>query len=212
LSLLVVFDVDSTLIQQEVIELIADQAGVLPEVKRVTDLAMGGEMDFETSLAQRVSLLAGLDVASVSRVQDLITVTPGVLELISAVHSNGGKVAAVSGGFSLLLEPLARRLNLDFWKANELEIAEGKLTGRTIGEVIGRKSKADYLKIWADEAGIDLSKTVAIGDGANDIDMLQAAGTAIAFQPKPVLREYADFVIEENSMLPVIEKLQLSSS
>jgi phosphoserine phosphatase len=212
LSVLVVLDVDSTLIQQEVIELLAHQVGVMPEVKKITDLAMAGELDFVQSLEQRVSLLAGLPVDSFAKVLDQIQFTPGAQELITAVHALGGKVGAVSGGFSQILDPLARKIGLDYWLANELEVEDGKLTGKVIGSVICAEAKARALKTWAAEAEVELENTIAIGDGANDIQMLQAAGFAIAFRPKPILREYADFVIEENSLLPVIEKLRLSAS
>ena len=205
-------DVDSTLIQQEVIELLAHQVGVMPEVKKITDLAMAGELDFVQSLEQRVSLLAGLPVDSFAKVLDQIQFTPGAQELITAVHALGGKVGAVSGGFSQILDPLARKIGLDYWLANELEVENGKLTGKVIGSVICAEAKARALKTWAAEAEVELENTIAIGDGANDIQMLQAAGFAIAFRPKPILREYADFVIEENSLLPVIEKLRLSAS
>jgi phosphoserine phosphatase len=212
LSVLVVLDVDSTLIQQEVIELLAHQVGVMPEVKKITDLAMAGELDFVQSLEQRVSLLAGLPVDSFAKVLDQIQFTPGAQELITAVHALGGKVGAVSGGFSQILDPLARKIGLDYWLANDLEVEDGKLTGKVIGSVICAEAKARALKTWAAEAEVELENTIAIGDGANDIQMLQAAGFAIAFRPKPILREYADFVIEENSLLPVIEKLRLSAS
>ena len=205
-------DVDSTLIQQEVIELLAHQVGVMPEVKKITDLAMAGELDFVQSLEQRVSFLAGLAVDSFANVLDQIQFTPGAQELITAVHALGGKVGAVSGGFSQILDPLARKIGLDYWLANELEVEDGKLTGKVIGSVICAEAKARALKTWAAEAEVELENTIAIGDGANDIQMLQAAGFAIAFRPKPILREYADFVIEENSLLPVIEKLRLSAS
>jgi len=212
LSVLVVLDVDSTLIQQEVIELLAHQVGVMPEVKKITDLAMAGELDFVQSLEQRVSLLAGLPVDSFTNVLDQIQFTPGAQELITAVHALGGKVGAVSGGFSQILDPLARKIGLVYWLDNELEVEDGKLTGKVIGSVICAEAKARALKTWAAEAEVELENTIAIGDGANDIQMLQAAGFAIAFRPKPILREYADFVIEENSLLPVIEKLRLSAS
>lgn len=205
-------DVDSTLIQQEVIEVLANQVGVMPEVKKITDLAMAGEVNFERSLEQRVSLLEGLSQDVFAKVLSEITFTPGAFELVAAVHALGGKVGAVSGGFTQILEPLARLIDLDFWLGNQLEVQQGKLTGRIIGPIIDAKAKASALKNWALESNISLKHTIAIGDGANDIQMLQAAGLAIAFCPKPILREYSDFIIEENSLLSVIEKLNLSSS
>ena len=205
-------DVDSTLIQQEVIELLANQVGVMPEVKKITDRAMSGELDFVQSLEQRVALLAGLSTDSFTKVLEQIEFTAGAYELVAAVHALGGKVGAVSGGFSHILDPIARKIGLDYWLANELEIENGELTGKVIGSVICAEAKAKALKNWAAEAGVQIENTIAIGDGANDIQMLQAAGLAIAFRPKPILREYADLIIEENSLLPVIEKLKLGAS
>jgi len=207
-----VLDVDSTLIQQEVIELLANQVGVMPEVKKITDLAMAGELDFEQSLEQRVSLLAGLSTDVFAKVIDEIEFTPGARELVAAVRARGGKVGAVSGGFSQILEPLAKQIGLDYWLANELEVLNGELTGRVIGSVIDAQAKASALKSWAAEANVPLEQTIAIGDGANDIQMLQVAGLAIAFRPKEILRKHADLIIEENSLLPVIKELELRSS
>lgn len=204
-------DVDSTLIQQEVIELLADFAGVMPEVKVITDQAMSGELDFRQSLDKRVGLLQGLSDEIFSQLQPQISLTPGVLELISAVHAKGGRIGAVSGGFSQILAPLAEEIGLDYWMANSLEVIEGKLTGRVIGPVIDAQAKAFALGKWASEAGISTEQTIAIGDGANDIQMLQCAGYAVAFRPKPVLRPYADLVIEENSLLPIIQILDSST-
>lgn len=205
-------DVDSTLIQQEVIELLANKVGVMPEVKELTDLAMSGDLDFEKSLEQRVSLLAGLSTDVFGSVLDEIHFTEGAMELVAAVHSLGGKVGAVSGGFSQILDSLAERIGLDYWLANELEVRQGKLTGKIVGPIVDAEAKSSALRAWALDSNLDLDRTIAIGDGANDIQMLQAAGLAIAFCPKPILRAHADYVIEENSLLPVIEKLKLSSS
>jgi phosphoserine phosphatase len=212
LSVLVVLDVDSTLIQQEVIELLAKHAGFESEVSAITEQAMAGEIDFEQSLTKRVKLLQGLPVEIFDAVAKEISLTPGALELIEAVHLVGGKVGAVSGGFSQILDGLAQEIGLDFWLANDLAISDEKLTGEVSGAVVDAKAKAQALTDWASQSAIDLSKTIAIGDGANDILMLQAAGFAVAFRPKPILRSYADLVIEENSLLPVIEKLSLSTS
>jgi phosphoserine phosphatase len=211
LSVLVVLDVDSTLIQQEVIELLADFAGVMPEVKVITDQAMSGQLDFKQSLEKRVGLLEGLSEEIFSQLKPLISLTPGVLELISAVHARGGKIGAVSGGFSQILAPLADEIGLDYWMANNLEVIGGTLTGRVTGAIIDADAKASALKSWANDAGISTQETIAIGDGANDIQMLQSAGYAVAFRPKAVLRQYADLVIEENSLLPLIEKLDSST-
>ena len=205
-------DVDSTLIQQEVIELLAEHAGALEEISQITNAAMAGEIDFSQSLLKRVALLEGLDVSCFDRVLAEITITDGVAELIEAVHRVEGKIAAVSGGFSQILEPLANSIGLDFWMANELEIAEEKLTGKITGEIIDANAKADALRSWAKLSGLSLEECVAVGDGANDIKMLEAAGFAVAFRAKPILRQYADYVIEENSLRPLIEKLGLSAS
>jgi phosphoserine phosphatase len=206
-----VLDVDSTLIQQEVIDLLADFAGVMPEVKVITDQAMSGQLDFKQSLEKRVGLLEGLSEEIFSQLKTLISLTPGVLELISAVHARGGKIGAVSGGFSQILAPLADEIGLDYWMANNLEVIDGTLTGRVTGAIIDAGAKASALKSWANDAGISTQETIAIGDGANDIQMLQSAGYAVAFRPKAVLRQYADLVIEENSLLPLIEKLDSST-
>jgi phosphoserine phosphatase len=206
-----VLDVDSTLIQQEVIDMLADFAGVMPEVKAITELAMSGELDFKQSLEQRVGLLEGLSEEIFYQLRPEIALTPGVAELISAVHAHGGKIGAVSGGFSQILAPLAAEIGLDYWMANNLEIVDGKLTGRVTGPIIDGEAKASALKNWARDAGISTENTIAIGDGANDIQMLQSAGYAVAFRPKPVLRQYANLVIEENSLLSLIEKLGLST-
>ena len=200
-------DVDSTLIQQEVIELLADYAGVMPEVRTITEQAMSGKLDFKQALEKRVSLLDGLSDEIFQWLKPKIELTPGVPELIAAVHRLGGKIGAVSGGFSQVLEPLADEIGLDYWMANNLEVLSGKLTGSMVGPIIDAEAKATALKRWAADSGIELEQTIAIGDGANDIQMLQCAGYAVAFRPKPVLRQYADLVIEENSLFSLIEKL-----
>ena len=202
-----VMDVDSTLIQQEVIELLADYAGVMPEVKTITEQAMSGELDFRQSLERRVGLLEGLSDEIFQWLKPQIELTPGVQELIAAVHGLGGKIGAVSGGFSQVLEPLANEIGLDYWMANSLEVLDGKLTGCLVGPVIDAEAKATALRSWATESGIAIEKTIAIGDGANDIPMLKCAGYAVAFRPKPILKQYADLVIEENSLASLIGKL-----
>jgi len=207
LSILVVMDVDSTLIQQEIIELLADYAGVMPEVREITEQAMSGNLDFRQSLERRVGLLEGLSDEIFQWLKPQIELTPGVQELIAAVHRLDGKIGAVSGGFSQVLEPLANEIGLDYWMANSLEVRDAKLTGSLVGSVIDAEAKATALKSWATESGISLEQTIAIGDGANDIPMLKCAGYAVAFRPKPVLRQYADLVIEENSLISLIEIL-----
>ncbi len=205
-------DVDSTLIQQEVIDLLADYAGVMPEVKEITEQAMAGKLDFKQSLTKRVGLLEGLSDEIFQWLKPQIELTPGVQELIAAVHRLDGKIGAVSGGFSQVLEPLANEIGLDYWMANSLEVIDGKLTGSMVGPIIDAEAKATALKSWATDSGIALEQTIAIGDGANDIQMLQCAGYAVAFRPKPVLKQYADLVIEENSLLSLIEKLHSRTS
>jgi len=207
-----VMDVDSTLIQQEVIDLLADYAGVMPEVKEITEQAMAGKLDFKQSLTKRVGLLEGLSDEIFQWLKPQIELTPGVQELIAAVHRVDGKIGAVSGGFSQVLEPLANEIGLDYWMANSLEVIDGKLTGSMVGPIIDAEAKATALKSWATDSGIALEQTIAIGDGANDIQMLQCAGYAVAFRPKPVLKQYADLVIEENSLLSLIEKLHSRTS
>ena len=202
-----VMDVDSTLIQQEVIELLADYAGVMPEVKTITEQAMSGELDFKQSLERRVGLLEGLSDEIFQWLKPQIELTPGVQELITAVHGLGGKIGAVSGGFSQVLEPLANEIGLDYWMANSLEVLDGKVTGCLVGPVIDAEAKATALRSWAIDSGIALEKTIAIGDGANDIPMLKCAGYAVAFRPKPILKQYADLVIEENSLASLVGKL-----
>lgn len=202
-------DVDSTLIQEEVIELLAERAGVLRQVEEITRKAMAGELDFEQSLKERVKLLEGLNADILREVTSKVHLTPGAKELISSVQASGGKIGAVSGGFSQILDPLASELGLDYWLANTLEIQDSKLTGRVTGEIVDAKAKAVALENWSALSGIPIEKTVAIGDGANDILMLQAAGLAIAFRAKEILRPYADVTIEENSLSRVIDELAL---
>ena len=207
--MLVVFDVDSTLIEDEVIELLADCAGKRAEVAEVTDRAMRGELDFTGSLKARVINLAGLPESVIQESLSKITITKGARELIAAVHSAGGKVAAVSGGFTQLLEPLAKELKLDYYRANQLEIIDGKLTGQVTGPIIDKPAKADALTQWATELGLSIKNTVAVGDGANDLDMMQVAGLSIGFNAKPRVRQSADVLIAENDLSEVIGLLGL---
>ncbi|MGX1763003.1 phosphoserine phosphatase SerB, partial [Streptomyces lydicus] len=189
---LIVFDVDSTLIQGEVIEMLAAHAGVEEEVRKVTESAMAGEIDFAESLRQRVATLAGLDESVIDEVADRIELTPGARTTIRTLRRLGFRCGVVSGGFRQVIEPLAHELELDFVQANTLEIIGGKLTGRVVGEIVDRAAKATALRKFAAEAGVPMEQTVAVGDGANDIDMLNAAGLGVAFNAKPALREVAD--------------------
>jgi len=201
---LVVFDVDSTLIEDEVIELLAEAAGKRDEVKAITDAAMAGDLDFSQSLSARVAMLAGVPEVALVQAFARVRVTAGARELIAAIHRAGGKAAAVSGGFSQVLEPLAKDLELDFHRANTLEIVDGKLTGKTIGPVIDRSAKAAALAEWARELGLAAVSTIAVGDGANDLEMMAAAGIGVAFNAKPLVRASAELVLEGESLEPLI--------
>ncbi len=204
---LVVFDVDSTLIEDEVIELLADCAGKRVEVAEITERAMQGELDFAQSLEARVATLAGLPATVIAQTYERIRVTRGARQFIDAVHSRGGKVAAVSGGFNQLLEPLATQLQLDFWRANELEIAGAQLTGKVAGDIIDRKAKADSLVEWAALCDVPLANCIAVGDGANDLDMMARAGLSVAFNAKPKVREAANLVVGGNDLAALIPLL-----
>ena len=207
--MLVVFDVDSTLIEDEVIELLADCAGKRAEVTEVTERAMAGELDFTGSLKARVIQLAGLPESVIQDTLQKITITKGAKELIAAIHLAGGKVAAVSGGFTQLLEPLAKELDLDYFRANQLEIIDGKLTGQVTGPIIDKPAKATALTQWAKELNLELRNTVAVGDGANDLDMMDIAGLSIGFNAKPRVRQAADVLIAKNDLTEVIGLLGL---
>jgi phosphoserine phosphatase len=204
---LVVFDVDSTLIEDEVIELLADAAGKRAEVADVTERAMRGELDFSSSLRARVKTLVGLPDSVIEETYARIRVTVGATELIEAIHLRGGKVGAVSGGFNQLLEPLAKRLGLDFWRANQLEILEHTLTGEVVGDIIDRPAKASALAEWAGELGLTASATIAVGDGANDLDMLSVAALGVAFNAKPKVRASADVVVDRQDLRELIPLL-----
>jgi phosphoserine phosphatase len=189
---LVVMDVDSTLIQDEVIELLAAHAGRAAEVAAVTESAMRGELDFAESLRARVAVLAGLPVGVLAEVRAAIRLTPGARTLVRTLKRLGFTVAVVSGGFLEIVGDLARELDIDHAEANRLEVSDGVLTGRLVGEIVDRAGKAAALRRFAHEERLPLSRTVAIGDGANDLDMLDAAGLGIAFNAKPIVREQAD--------------------
>lgn len=201
---LVQLDVDSTFIQQEAIELLAAKAGVLSEVAGITEAAMRGELDFAVSLRARVALLKGLSESVISQVQREILLTDGAAELVDLLHSKGHCVALVSGGFGDILKPLVESLNIKHYKANKLEIKNGKLTGVVVGPIIDRAAKADALISFAAECNVELKDTVAIGDGANDLDMMAIAGISIAFNAKPVVVAAADYSITEPSLRSVL--------
>jgi phosphoserine phosphatase len=189
---IVLLDMDSTLIQEEVIDLIAEKFGVGAKVVAITDRAMRGEIDFSTSLRERVALLAGADISILSEVKNEITLTPGARTLIRTLHRLGHKVGVVSGGFLDVIEPLLNELNIDYYRANKLEAKDGKLTGAITGAIIDREAKANALRDFADREGVGLAQTIAIGDGANDLGMLEIAGLGIAFNAKPAVRAAAD--------------------
>jgi phosphoserine phosphatase len=189
---LIVMDVDSTLIQDEVIDLLAARAGCAAEVAKVTESAMRGELDFAASLRERVALLTGLDAAVVDSVRDSLRLTPGARTLIRTLKRLGYKCGIVSGGFTSVIEPLAAELGIDYVAANTLEVVDGRLTGRVLDPVIDRDGKTEALRTFASAAGVPLSQTVAVGDGANDLGMIAAAGLGVAFNAKPVVRDAAD--------------------
>lgn len=188
-------DVDSTLITQEVVELLAAHAGSRDEVAAITERAMRGDLDFTASLRARVATLAGLPVSVFAEVLEEVVVTPGAVELLAELDRRGWPVGLVSGGFVEVVGPLATRLGIPRYRANALEVSGGALTGRVAGEVVDRAVKARTLREYAAETGVPLERTVAIGDGANDLDMLAAAGLGVAFNAKPVVCEQADAVV-----------------
>ena len=192
---LVVMDMDSTLIQQEVIELLGAKAGVLDKVTAITESAMRGELDFEASLRARVALLAGLPESVIDDVQKEITLTPGARTLVKTLQALGHHIAVVSGGFTAVIEPLLQDLGIRHYRANSLEISDGKLTGGLKGPIIDRKAKAIALTEFAAEHGISIEQTIAIGDGANDLDMIALAGLGIAFNAKPAVQAAADSAV-----------------
>ncbi len=189
---LVVMDVDSTLVQGEVIEMLAEQAGCLDDVARVTESAMRGELDFEESLRERVALLEGLDAGALDAVYEAIELAPGARTLVRTLKRLGYRFAIVSGGFTQVTDRIAADLGIDFAAANELEVVDGRLTGRIVGPVVDRAGKAAALLRFAEQAGVSPAATVAIGDGANDLDMLAVAGLGIAFNAKPIVQKAAD--------------------
>jgi phosphoserine phosphatase len=205
--LLVVLDADSTLIRNEVIELIADEVGRGAEVAAATEAAMRGEVDFATSLRSRVEALAGVPVAAFERVLARIEPTPGVVELIDAVHARGGIVGVVSGGFHEILDTLAPQLGVDVWRANRLAVADGELTGVVDGVIVDAAGKAAAVVEWAATYEVPAARTLAVGDGANDLQMMATAALGLAFNAKPAVRAAADLVIGPVDLAQVIPLL-----
>ena len=198
---LIVMDIDSTLINEEVIDLLGEEAGVGEQVAAITERAMRGEIDFKQALEERVGLLAGLGQEVFDRTFERVTFTPGALELVRAAHERGWKVGVVSGGFHEVADRIVETAGIDYCLANRLEVVDGKLTGKLAAEIVTRERKLDALRSWAQELGLPLSQPVAMGDGANDIPMIQAAGTGIAFCAKPKTREAAPFAINERNLM-----------
>jgi phosphoserine phosphatase len=206
---LVVLDVDSTLIENEVIELLAAEAGSLAEVEDITFRAMNGEIDFEESLRARVATLAGLPESVFDTVGTHVRVTDGVPEMIAGVRAAGGRVGVVSGGVHEVLDPVAESLGLDHWRANRLEIADGALTGGLTGAIIDAEAKASTLREWAAEASLPLSSTVAVGDGANDLPMMAIAGLAVGFDAKAPVRDLAGVLVDVRDLSQILPLLGL---
>ena len=207
---LVQLDVDSTFIQQEAIELLAVKAGVLDQVAAITESAMRGELDFEQSLRTRVGLLKGLPESAITEVQNEIRLTDGAQDLVDNLHAKGHSVALVSGGFINIIKPMIESLSIKHYKANTLEIVGGVLTGELVGPIIDRAAKGAALLEFAKVSGVEIKNTVAIGDGANDLDMMALAGLSIAFNAKPIVVQAADFAINGPSLSAVLELIGLA--
>ena len=205
---LLVMDVDSTLIEQEVIELIAERAGTREQVAEVTARAMRGELDFAASLRERVATLAGVRESVFADVLAEVRPTRGAAELIEALHARGFRVGVVSGGFEEVVVPLAERLGIDHVAANRLETDNGVLTGRVLGRIVDRQEKVRCLLTWAEQDGVPMERTIAVGDGANDLGMLAAAGLGVAFCAKPVVVEQADAAVHVRDLRAVLQLIQ----
>ena len=206
---LVVLDVDSTLIENEVIELLAEQAGSLAEVSAITFRAMNGELDFEASLRSRVATLRGLPESVFETVGAQVTVTDGVPAMIAGIQAAGGRVGVVSGGFHEVVDPVAARLGLNYWRANRLEVADGKLTGELTGPIIDAEAKASTLREWALDFDVPLRQTVAVGDGANDLPMMAITGLAVGFDAKAPVRDEANLVMDRRDLSQLLPLLGL---
>lgn len=201
---LLVMDVDSTLIREEGIDLLGEKAGVGREVADITERAMRGELDFRQALFERVALLKGLPETIFEDVLREMHFTQGARELVETLHARGYKVGLVSGGFHETVDSLAKELGIDYVKANRLEVKDGKLTGRVLGDIVTKETKKNCLEQWAGENGLGLSETVAMGDGANDLPMIQTAGIGIAFCAKPIVKEQAPYQINTADLTQVL--------
>lgn len=211
LKRLVLLDMDSTLIEQEVIDLLAEYSGKSQIISDITAKAMSGELDFKQALSARVELLAGLDESVIDQVRQKVTLTKGAQQLITELHNLGHKVGVVSGGFIDVIEPILKDLEIDFYKANKLEICDGKLTGNVVGKVIDGSEKLAVLREFASKEGINIQQTVAIGDGANDLEMIQAAGLGIAFNAKPKVAQSADTTLNIKDLSAVLLLMGINS-
>ncbi len=208
---LVMMDMDSTLIQNEVIDDLATAAGVGEQVSAITESAMRGEIDFSESLRRRVELLVGAKIEILDQVANKIVLTPGAVEMIEHFAESGFKTCVVSGGFDLIIEKIVRKLGIDSFKANTLEIKDGELTGNLLGEILDAEGKRQALIEMANKYSIPLDCTIAIGDGANDIPMIKQASIGIAFNAKPALKAAADISIDATSLQAVVQALKVSN-
>ncbi|SDB18628.1 phosphoserine phosphatase [Streptococcus henryi] len=202
---LLVMDADSTLVQEEVIDLLGEEAGVGQQVADITERAMRGELDFKQALEERVATLKGLPESILDKVYARIHFNKGAKELVDELHARGYKVGLVSGGFHETVDRLAAEIGIDYVQANHLEIKDGVLTGRTYGDIVTKDVKVEKLRHWAAENGLTMDQTIAMGDGANDLPMIQTAGIGIAFCAKPIVREQAPYQITEPDLYKVIE-------
>ena len=201
----IVMDVDSTLIDEEVIDMLGEEAGIGPQIAEITERAMNGELDFHQALAERVGLLRGLSVGVFDRILANVHFTNGALELIARAHQRDWKVGVVSGGFCEVVDPLVERAGIDYALANRLEVEDGVLTGRTEGDVVDKDVKLSTLRQWVAQEGLTMADAIAVGDGANDIPMLSAAGVGIAFCAKPHVQRQASHVLNERDLTRVLD-------
>ena len=204
---LLVMDVDGTLVRQEGIDLLAQEAGVGEKVAEITTQAMNGELDFSASLEARVALLKGLETSIFPKILEQMEVTPGAESLITELHQRGYKVGLVSGGFHEVIDPIARSLGIDLVRANRLQVSDGRFTGKVLGEIITPERKKESLLTWAKDNHVPQSQTIAMGDGANDLPMIETAGVGIAFMAKPIVAERATYRIETRDLRLVLEIL-----